>query len=169
MPSAPLPANEAERVAALHALHLLDTPPEERFERLIKLTRKQFHVPIALISLIDMNRQWFKACQGLTVSETPRNISFCSYTILQDDCLVIPDARQDRRFSDNSLVTGPPYVRFYAGYPLHGPGGHKIGTLCILDLVPRQMSEAEKEELRHMGLLVQEEVQKTVADKQRAT
>ena len=155
---APIPVDEEERIAALHMLHLLDTPPEERFQRLITLARQQFYVPIALLSLVDTNRLWFKACAGITVSHGPRNTSFCQYTILQDECLVIPDTRQDARFTNNAVVAGPPFVRFHAGYPLRAPGGYKVGTFCILDLLPRQLSSFDCERLRNLALLAQREL-----------
>ena len=109
-----IPLDEAKRLATLQALHILDTPPEERFDRLSRLAQRLFNVPIVLISLVDANRQWFKSRQGLSVSETPRDISFCSHAILHEDALVIPDTTLDPRFLDNPLVTGEPSIRFYA-------------------------------------------------------
>jgi signal transduction histidine kinase len=156
-----LPPDEADRLAALRSLFILDTPPEERFDRLTRLAKRLFNVPIALISLVDANRQWFKSRQGLSVSETPRHISFCGHAILQDEPLVIEDALLDPRFADNPLVTGKPHVRFYAGQPLLGPGNHKLGTLCIIDRQPRQMSPADLAALRDLAALAQEELNAT--------
>lgn len=111
----PIPPDEQQRLAVLRSLHILDTPPEERFDRITRTAQRLFNVPIALISLIDAHRQWFKSCQGLPVSETPRGISFCGHAILADTPLIIPDALLDPRFADNPLVTGEPRIRFYAG------------------------------------------------------
>ena len=117
------PPDELDRVAELHNLHLLDTPPEERFDRLTRIAQRLFGVPIALVSLIDHDRQWFKSSQGLDARQTPRNISFCGHAILADGPLVVHDALLDPRFADNPLVTGPLAIRFYAGMPLLGPQG----------------------------------------------
>ncbi len=147
MLKAPIPDHEEARLAELHGLAILDTPPEERFDRITRIASRLFGVPVALISLVDANRQWFKSCQGLAVCETPRGISFCGHAILHDEPLIIPDAQEDPRFYDNPLVTGPPHVRFYAGQPLHGPHGQRVGTLCIIDHHPRQLSSDELEAL----------------------
>src|SRR5438270_10055720 len=113
-----LPADEPERLAALQALHVLDTPPEERFDRITRVARRLFGVPIALISLVDARRQWSKSRQGLDLPEAAREVSFCGHAILGDEVFVVPDARQDPRFAANPLVTSEPHVRFYAGQPL---------------------------------------------------
>jgi len=112
------PDNESSRLDTLHALNILDTSHEERFDRLTRLAKRVLGVPIALVSLVDTNRQWFKSKQGLEATETPRDISFCGHAILGDEILVIEDATRDERFHDNPLVTGEPGIRFYAGYPL---------------------------------------------------
>src|SRR5271170_3796270 len=117
MPAAPLPANEAERLAALRALNLLDTPPEERFDRITRLTARILNVPIAYVSLVDENRQFLKSCYGLNLKETDREGSFSTYTILENKQLVVPDAKLDPRFADCPHVKGEPFARFYAGYP----------------------------------------------------
>jgi len=153
-----LPANEAQRLAALRALNILDTPPEERFDRITRLARRIFNVPLALISLVDADRQWFKSRQGLKATQTPRDISFCGHAILDDDLLVVPDARRDPRFSGNPLVTRPPRIRFYAGCPLVAPDGSKLGTLCVMDRRPRRMSAAERQTLRDLAELAQNEL-----------
>jgi GAF domain-containing protein len=137
MDSAPIPADEEARVLALHALGMLDTPAEARFDRLTRLACRLFEVPIALVSLVDSDRQWFKSRHGLQVLETPRDISFCGHTILEDTPLVVPDAWLDLRFNDNPLVTGMPNIRFYAGWPMRREGGSAIGTFCIIDTRPR--------------------------------
>ena len=165
----PRPPDEAKRLATLQALTILDTPPEERFNRIIRTAVRLFNVPIALISLVDENRQWFKACYGLEVSETPRDISFCGHAILSDDVLVIPDPRLDERFSDNPLVTGEPYIRFYAGQPLLAADGSRIGTLCIIDRRPRQMTDEDLQSLRDLAGMVESELNFTdLAKLQRA-
>ena len=135
---APLPPDEHARLQALYALELLDTPAEERFDSVARLAAEIFQVPMAFVSLIDRERQWMKSRVGLTVCETSREISFCSHAILGEEALVIPDTHRDPRFSGNPLVTGEPHVRFYAGQPLRGPGGQKIGTLCIADQEPHE-------------------------------
>jgi len=124
-----LPSDESERLAALRALNLLDTPAEPRFDRLARIAQRHFGVDIALVSLIDTERQWFKSRQGLDVCETHRDVSFCGHAILKEEVLCIPDALEDPRFADNPLVTGAPHIRFYAGAPVHAPNGQRIGTL----------------------------------------
>lgn len=143
MQSAPIPADEQQRLEALRALLILDTPPEERFDRIVEFAAAEFDIPIALISLIDENRQWFKARTGLGVCETPRDISFCGHAIHCDKVLVVPDARVDERFVDNPLVLGEPYIRFYAGAPLIMPDGQAIGTLCLIDTRVRRLDATD--------------------------
>ena len=143
MTPAPLPADEDERLSALRALLLLDTPPEERFDRLARFVAEQLDVPIALLTLVDGQRQWFKARVGIDATETPRDISFCGHAIMKNDVFIVEDASRDPRFSDNPLVTGEPHIRFYAGAPLSAPGGHRIGTLCVIDTVPRTLGPVE--------------------------
>lgn len=155
---ASLPTNEALRIADLEAIDLLDTPAEERFDRIVRLAERIFEVPIAYIALIDADRQWFKARCGLSVDQTGREVSFCSHTILQDEILVVPDAREDDRFHDNPLVVGDPFIRFYAGCPLAGPGGTNIGTLCLADTRPRQPTSAELELLGELAAVAQREI-----------
>jgi diguanylate cyclase (GGDEF)-like protein len=163
-----LPKDESERLHALYSLLILDTPAEDRFDRITRLAQKLFHVPIALVSLIDTNRQWFKSCQGLTAQQTSRDISFCGHAILSDTPFIIPDAIKDTRFADNPLVTGEPNIRFYAGHPLKGPEGHRVGTLCLIDRQPRQFDMDQVESLRDMAFLVEQEllhVQQSAAQK----
>nr|PJZ94489.1 hybrid sensor histidine kinase/response regulator [Leptospira ellisii] len=139
----PLPANEPARLEALLAYKILDTPAEEKFDSMTQIASFICDTKTALISLIDMNRQWFKAKTGLADSETPRNISFCQYAILQDEILEIEDAHLDSRFKNNPLVVGPPYIRFYAGAPLRTPEGFNIGTLCVIDPNPKKLSQKQ--------------------------
>lgn len=131
------PAGEARRLAALRALEILDTEPEAVFDSLTTLAAQTFQTPVALVSLIDAERQWFKSCLGLDVHETARDVAFCDHTIRQARTLVIPDALADPRFRDNPLVTGEPKIRFYAGAPLSTPDGERLGSLCIIDFKPR--------------------------------
>jgi diguanylate cyclase (GGDEF)-like protein len=152
------PRGEKSRLATLQSLGVLDTPAEERFDRLARLARRMFDVPIALVSLVDENRQWFKSCQGLDVSETPRDISFCGHAILGDDIFVIPDATKDPRFADNPLVSGEPLIRFYAGCPLQDVEGNKMGTLCIIDKRPRSLDLDDLDTFRDLAALAEREL-----------
>lgn len=158
MTPAPLPADEDERLSALRALLLLDTPPEERFDRLARFVAEQLDVPIALLTLVDGQRQWFKARVGIDATETPRDISFCGHAIMKNDLFIVEDASRDPRFSDNPLVTGDPHIRFYAGAPLSAPGGHRIGTLCVIDTVPRTLGPVELSILDALRRLANETV-----------
>ena len=152
------PANEEARIQALHGLNLLDSAPEERFDRLTRLAKRLFNVPIALVTLVDKDRQWFKSCVGLDATETSRDISFCGHAILKDDLLLVRDAREDERFHDNPLVTGEPNIRFYAGYPLTVPTGNKLGTLCLIDTKPRDLDEEERALLRDLAEMAEQEL-----------
>ncbi|MES2316491.1 MAG: PAS domain S-box protein [Pseudomonadota bacterium] len=129
----PEPPDEIERIAALCRLQVLDTPPDERFDRITRTAQSLFHVPIALVTLVDTGRQWFKSRAGLAVAETPRDVSFCGHAILDEAPFVVPDAHADPRFFDNPLVTGEPRVCFYAGIPIHDVAGWRVGTLCLID------------------------------------
>ena len=134
----PLPFDEAGRLAALHALDLLDTDPEAGFDDLVEVARTLAATPVALVSLIDAERQWFKARAGLDVAETPRSMAFCDHAIRGHEVLVTLDASRDPRFADNPLVTGDPFIRFYAGAPIRTPDGHAIGTVCVIGTQPRE-------------------------------
>lgn len=158
MQSPAIADNEQERLQALHELELLDTQAEERFDRLTRLARQLFDVPIALVSLVDAERQWFKSRQGLDVCETGRDVSFCGHAILGEEIFEIGDASKDPRFADNPLVTGAAQIRFYAGAPLMTSKGYVIGTLCIIDSRPRQLSAAERVALRDLADAVVAEV-----------
>lgn len=153
-----IPSNESQRLQTLRDLRLLDTPPEERFDRVTRLAKQVFGTPIALVSLIDADRQWFKSRQGLDAAETPRDVSFCGHAILDDKIMVVNDAESDERFCDNPLVCDNPNIRFYAGYPLAAPDGNRIGTLCIIDEKPREMSHEQLQMLRELGRMVEEEL-----------
>lgn len=159
MLAAPIPANDKERLAALRELLILDTPPEERFDKVVRFAAEEFDMPIALLSLIDENRQWFKANVGLDACETGRDISFCGHAILQPDIFVIPDSRADERFADNPIVTGEPYVIFYAGAPLKLASGFAVGTLCLIDHKPRQLDATEMAILTTLRDLLLEEME----------
>jgi diguanylate cyclase (GGDEF)-like protein len=152
------PADEATRMDTLRALNILDTAPEERFDRLTRLAKRLFGVPMAVVSLVDANRQWFKSCTGLDASETSRDISFCGHAILGDDIFLIPDALLDERFSDNPLVVSAPHIRFYAGCPLTAANGSKLGTLCVLDREPRQFTGDDLALLRDLARMAEQEL-----------
>ena len=153
-----IPQDEEARLKTLKSLNILDTPAEERFDRLTRIAKRIFGVPIILVSLVDENRQWFKSRVGLSASETPRDISFCGHAILGDEIFIIPDAAKDDRFADNPLVLDEPYIRFYAGYPLISPDGSKLGTLCIMDHKPRNLSAEDIEILNDLGAIVEREI-----------
>jgi diguanylate cyclase (GGDEF)-like protein len=153
----PLPSNEDARVATLRVLQILDTDPDERFDRITRMARRIFQVPIALVSLVDADRLWFKSSQGLDLREAPRDTSFCGHAILAEDILLIPDALLDPRFADNPIVTGPPHVRFYAGCPVRSPSGHRLGTLCLIDPMPRGFDADDQATLRDMVHMVEQQ------------
>ena len=148
---------EHARLAALAALQILDTPAETRFDRYTRLAAMTFGVPIALVSLVDLDRQWFKSRTGLDAQQTPRSISFCSHTVQAREMLVIEDAALDPRFAGNALVTGAPHIRFYAGQPIYSDG-EAVGTLCIIDRAPRSFSAEQRQVLKDLGELVEVEL-----------
>lgn len=158
MIKAEIPANEEARLDALQHSHLLNTPLEQGFERITQITKRIFDVPIAAISLIDKDMQWFKSVVGLEAKESPRELTFCAHTILNDQWLIVDDAQTDDRFADNPMVIQPPSLRFYAGYPIHAGSDQRIGALCIMDRRPRQMSSYEKAILKDMASLVDIEI-----------
>ena len=155
---APHPPNEAERVAALRGYEILDTQPEAAFDDLTFLASFICQTPVALISLVDSDRQWFKSKVGVTATETPRDIAFCSWAILERDIFVVPDTSRDDRFIDNPLVLSDPKIRFYAGAPLTTTSGHAIGTLCVVDRVPRELSSDQMQSLRALSRQVQAQI-----------
>lgn len=158
MLEAPLPLDETRRLEVLLNLNILDTPPEQRFDRITRIASRLFQVPIAMVTLIDGERQWFKSRVGIDFAEADRRTSFCAHTILQDGVMVVEDAHVDPRFTGNPLVTDGPKVRFYAGFPVAAPDGSKIGTLCLVDQAPRQFSDEEQALLRDLAGMVAHEV-----------
>lgn len=153
------PADDSQRLDELRRYGVLDTEPEERFDRLTRLVAAQLDVPIALISLVDRERQWFKAGVGLDCRETSRDVSFCAHAILSERILVVSNASEDARFSDNPLVTGGPRIRFYAGMPLVNPRGFRLGTLCAVDTRPRQLSDRERQLMETLARVVVDELE----------
>lgn len=152
MIAAPLPPNEAARLAALNAYGVLDTPQDARFDRIASLAARLLGMPIGLVTLIDARRQWFKAQHGLEgPRETPRDVAFCAHAVAAGEFLEVPDAAVDSRFADNPLVTGDPAIRFYAGAPLIDPEGFTLGTLCVIDRKPRELTEAERAQLSDLA------------------
>jgi len=152
------PFDETVRLLSLHSLRIMDSAPEERFDRVTRMAKRLFDVGICLVSLVDSDRQWFKSKQGLEACETSREVSFCGHAILQEQAFVVEDAHADERFADNPLVQGDPNVRFYAGYPVHSPEGRRIGTLCLIDSKPRSFSEKDVETLKDFAALVDDEL-----------
>lgn len=153
-----IPLDEAERLSDLRALDLLDTPAEERFDRIVRLAAEIFNVPIAYIALVDADRQWFKSKCGVTADQTGRDVSFCGHAILQNEPLIVPDALEDERFVDNPLVVGEPFVRFYAGHPLASASGRKVGTLCLADRRPRTMTRRDIDMLANLARVAEREI-----------
>lgn len=153
MINAPLPADEEKRLRALLRLQILDSGSEPLFDGITRLAARLYKAEISTISLLDANRQWFKACVGLNTRETAREPALCGYAILQRDILVIHDALQDERFWDNPFVVGPPYIRFYAGVPLVTTDGYAIGTLCVIDRAPRTSGEVDRHALKELAAI----------------
>jgi phosphoribosyl 1,2-cyclic phosphodiesterase/DNA-binding response OmpR family regulator len=155
---APLPGDEEERLAAVHRLGLLDTAEEERFDRHARIAATAFDAPIALITLIDRERQWYKAHHGFEFSETSRDMGFCSHAILGSEPLIVSDTLKDDRFAENPVVIGDPHVRFYAGVPLHSADGARVGAICVVDHKPRSFTAAQVRTLKDIARLVEEEL-----------
>ncbi|GAA4355030.1 sensor domain-containing diguanylate cyclase [Kangiella marina] len=164
MKKPPMTTNEESRLITLCSLNLLDTKPEERFDRITRLAKRLFGTKTALITLVDRDRQWFKSRFGLSVSETPRDISFCAHVIHDDGTMVIRDTLEDERFVDNPLVTNEPFIRFYAGHPLVHPDGQKIGTLCITDDEPRDFTDEDIASLQDLAALASRELTATTME-----
>lgn len=161
MPAADLPPNEGERLRALHDLDLLDTEPEAEFDELVHRAAQATDAPVAVITLVDQARQWFKARVNLEMQSSDRDVSFCAHAILNpDDLTVVPDTLRDARFSDNLLVTEDPNIRFYAGAPIFTPDGYAAGTLCVIDTAPRGLTEAQAHALRELAAEVSRQIER---------
>ena len=158
MQTPPVPDNESERLTALRALNLLDSEPEERFDRLTRMAKRMFEVPIALFTLVDENRQWFKSCFGLEQKETPRDVSFCGHAIHKHETFVVENALKDPRFFDNPLVEHEPMIRFYAGTPVRTREGYIIGTLCVMDRVARVFHPEDRAMPEDLARLLEAEI-----------
>ncbi|MBO6851855.1 MAG: GAF domain-containing protein [Marinobacter sp.] len=154
-------AGEEERLEELHGLQLLDTASEQRFDRYTRLVADTFGFPIVLITLVDRDRQWFKSRLGWNRTQCPRDISFCGHTINEESFMLVPDTLDDPRFAANPLVTGEPFIRFYAGAVVRGPEGRALGTLCVLDHQPRYLDEDHRNLLRQFAGLVENEIAHT--------
>ncbi|MGX5175091.1 GAF domain-containing protein [Aliikangiella sp. IMCC44653] len=153
-----LPICEPLRLSTLHSLKILDTMPEEKFDRITRMAQRIYDVPFALISLVDEERQWFKSNVGLGATETPRSVSFCGHAILDKEVFVVEDTLTNPDFADNPLVTDEPKIRFYAGCPLHTLNGARIGTLCIIDTKPRELSGGDIATLKDLAQTVEREL-----------
>lgn len=155
-------ADEAARVRATRATGLFDTPAHAHYDRIVRVAALLTEVPIALVSLLDEERQWFKSRIGLSITETPRSWAFCNYTIEDDKIMIVEDATQDARFANNPLVTGREAIRFYAGVPLVDKNATRLGTLCVLDRKPRQLTHDQAWALTELASIVSEEIQRRV-------
>lgn len=148
---APIPADEKERLLSLKALNILDTPPEERFDRITKLALHLFNVPISTVTLMDSKREWFKSCQGLPEKIGKRAISFCGHALVAENLFIVPDAKKDPRFAKNPMVLKNPFIRFYAAFPLKAADGKRVGAFCIKDRRPRRLSKEKIASLRSLA------------------
>jgi GAF domain-containing protein len=161
MPAADLPPDEEERLRALRELELLDSEPEEEFDELVRRAAEATGAPIAVITLVDEARQWFKARVNLELESTDRDLAFCAHAILSpDDLTIVPDTLEDERFNDNLLVVEDPNIRFYAGAPIFTPDGYPIGTLCVIDAAPRGLSEEQADALRDLAREVSKQIER---------
>jgi GAF domain-containing protein len=153
-PEAPAPLHEEERLRVLRDYRILDTAREEEYDDVVRIAARLCGTPMALITLVDESRQWFKAAVGTDLEETDRTVSFCAHNLEGNGLMVIEDAREDPRFADNPFVTGEPGIRFYAGAPLRTPEGHTLGSLCILDTEPRALGDADRAALQSLASLL---------------
>ena len=166
MQKAPIPPNEEERLRALQGLKILDTPPEDRFDRITKQAMARFNVPISTITLVDKDREWYKSMQGLTQKEGPRDISFCGHALLHQYIYVVEDTLKDPIFADNPMVVGNPLIRFYAGKSLlDKDSGLPVGVFCVKDTKPRKMSMSEISDFLELASEAEEEVNKRGSQK----
>lgn len=155
MKIAPMHENEAERIRSLIELEILDTPPDEAFDKLTRLAASLCGTEISIVSLVDSERQWFKSRVGLEATETARDVAFCAHAILKDELMEVPDALADERFKSNPLVTNFPHIRFYAGVPLKDGKGLPLGTLCVIDSSVKVLEEFQKETLKMLAKKVE--------------
>ncbi len=158
-PAFPVPADEDQRLRDLERYGLFEADSDEHFDRILDLAAAIFRTPIVAISLVEADRQWFLARRGLEVRETPREMAFCAHAIVHDDVMVVPDARDDERFRSNPLVFADPHIRFYAGAPLQSPEGHNLGTLCVIDREPRDLSAEQRALLHRLAQLAMRELE----------
>lgn len=158
MQAARLCQDEQERIEAVRSLGLLETPPEPRFDRFVHIARQVAATPIASLTLVDRDRQWFKSVDGVQLRQTERDVGFSAHAILERDELYVPDAHLDVRFVDNPMVTGEPFIRFYAGYPLRTPSGHVAGALAVIDRVPRELDAQQRMSLRELADCLEREL-----------
>jgi len=158
MEKAPIPENESKRLASLHALYLLDTPAEERFDIFTRVATRLFNVPISTLTLVDAHREWFKSCQGLSETRGERAISFCGHALVENEMLVVEDTKKDKRFFDNPMVVKSPHIRFYAGVPIMSADGQRVGVFCIKGTKPRKFSKEDREILKQLAKLVEHQV-----------
>ena len=156
----PTPSSEPERLVALYRSKLVDSMPEQAFDRLTQLAAHVSDCPMALVTLLTSTRQWFKSRSGVALSETPRKAAFCSYTVLARAPFVVEDATNDPRFVDNPLVVGEPHIRFYAGFPVFGLDDMALGALCVLDREPRRLRQREMRSMQHLADLVSDELRR---------
>lgn len=163
MQKAPIPANEKERIEAVHKLNILDTKPEERFDVLTREAVEKLHVPMSMVSILDSDREWFKSCVGLDTKEGERAVSFCGHALLAKNIFIIEDTLKDPRFVDNPMVMGSPFIRFYAGIALHDKKTHSplpIGVFCVKDTKPRTLSTEEIATLMELAERAEAELNK---------
>jgi GAF domain-containing protein len=170
MPAADLPPDEAQRLKALRELEILDTEPEEEFDELVRRAAEATGAPIAVMTLVDEARQWFKARVNLELESTDRDLAFCAHAILNpDDLTIVPDTLEDERFNDNLLVIEDPNIRFYAGAPIFTPDGYPIGTLCVIDPAPRGLTDEQANTLRDLAREVSRQIERRRLARARAS